>query len=281
MKEYDDETLHHVQCLELMILKDFIKVCTEHNLTYFAYAGTGLGALRHKGFIPWDDDIDVCLPAADHDKVLRIFEEQYSDKYEVINAQKNPQYPLPTSRIMIKGTQFCEEALRDLPLDLGIFLDVYSLDTVSEGEKAFRKQARRAWFWSHLRLLKLIPRPFIVFHGWKGRLIKAATYTVGTLVSLLPISLERCVAKEMQVRRMHADKPWKRVAYMCDTLPYDSSWTYDEVFPLQQLEFEGMKVNFPANLHEHLTKFYGDYMQLPPVEQRKNHYPARLDFGTW
>lgn len=121
MKEYDDETLHHVQRLELMILKDFIKVCTEHNLTYFAYAGTGLGALRHKGFIPWDDDIDVCLPAADHDKVLRIFEEQYSDKYEVINAQKNPQYPLPTSRIMIKGTQFCEEALRDLPLDLGIF----------------------------------------------------------------------------------------------------------------------------------------------------------------
>lgn len=281
MTEYDEETLHHVQQLELMILKDFTEVCAQNNLTYFAYAGTGIGAVRHKGFIPWDDDIDVCLPAADYDRVLAVFEEKYPQRYEIINAEKNPKYPLATSRIMLKGTQFCEESLRNLPLNLGIFLDVYALDTVSENEKEFRRQARRAWFWSHLRLLKLIPRPYIVYHGWKGRIVKAVTYAAGALISLLPISLEKCIAKEKAARRMHFGEPWKRIAFMCDTKPYDSVWSREDVYPLQQLEFEGMMINFPANLHWHLSVFYGDYMQLPPKEKRKNHYPARLDFGRW
>lgn len=281
MTEYDDETLRHVQRLELMILKDFIDVCNSYQLTYFAYGGTGIGAYRHKGFIPWDDDIDVCLPVADYDTLLQVFEEKYSDRYEVINAQKNPHYPLPTSRIMIKGTQFCEEALKDLPLDLGIFLDIYALDTIPDDDKAFRKQARTAWFWSHLRLLKLIPKPYIIYHGWKGKLIRAIVYTAGFIVSHLPISLESCVAHEMHARRKYANRPWKRIAYMCDTTPYNLVWTKDQVYPLKQLEFEGMMVNFPANIHEHLTEFYGDYMQMPPVEQRKNHYPARLEFGRW
>lgn len=281
MTEYDDETLHHVQRLELMILKDFIQVCVTHKLTYFAYGGTGIGAFRHKGFIPWDDDIDVCLPARDYDTLLSVFEQEYADKYEVINAHKNPMYPLPTSRIMIKGTQFCEEALKDLPLSLGIFLDIYELDPISDNEAEFRKQARRAWFWSHLRLLKLIPRPTIVYHGFKGALVRAATYAAGALMQLIPISLERCVENETRARRMYMDTPTNRIAYMNDTTPYNLVWTHDEVYPLKQLEFEGMMVNFPANIHEHLTAFYGDYMQMPPVEQRKNHYPARLEFGNW
>ena len=282
MTEYDDETLHHVQQLELMILKDFINVCSEHNLTYFAYAGTGIGAVRHKGFIPWDDDIDLCIPSNDYHTLISVFEEKYSDRYEIMNADKDPKYPLSTTRIMIKGTQFCEEALKDLPLNLGIFLDIYPLETVSENDQEFRKQARRAWFWSHLRMLKLVPRPFILNNGWKSRIIKAVTYTAGTIISLLPISLKTCISQENKAKSLHSHEEPKRLAFMCDTNPYKSVWSYDEIFPLKQLDFEGMKVNFPANLHEHLTQFYdGDYMQLPPVEQRKNHYPARLDFGRW
>ena len=168
-----------------------------------------------------------------------------------------------------------------MPLSLGIFLDIYELDPISDNEAEFRKQARRAWFWSHLRLLKLIPRPTIVYHGFKGVLVRAATYAAGALVQLIPISLERCVENETRARRMYMDTPTNRIAYMNDTTPYNLVWTHDEVYPLKQLEFEGMMVNFPANIHKHLTAFYGDYMQMPPVEQRKNHYPARLEFGNW
>ena len=79
MTEYDDETLRHVQRLELMILTDFIDVCKRNSLRYFAYGGTGIGAFRHKGFIPWDDDIDVCLPAADYERLLQVFQDEYAD----------------------------------------------------------------------------------------------------------------------------------------------------------------------------------------------------------
>ena len=72
MKEYDEATLKKVQQTELGILKDFIKVCDENNLTWFGDAGSGIGALRHKGFIPWDDDIDIGMLRDDYEKVLKI-----------------------------------------------------------------------------------------------------------------------------------------------------------------------------------------------------------------
>ena len=70
MKEYDEATLKKVQQTEMEILRDFIKVCDENNLTWFGDAGSGIGAIRHKGFIPWDDDIDVMLPRKDFDKMI-------------------------------------------------------------------------------------------------------------------------------------------------------------------------------------------------------------------
>ena len=114
MREYDEETLKHVQRLEMGILRDFIDVCKENNLTYFALAGTGIGALRHQGFIPWDDDIDVGLPRKDYEKLLEVFESKYSDKYTIGNAEHFENYPLMTTRIMIKGTKFIESTFLGL-----------------------------------------------------------------------------------------------------------------------------------------------------------------------
>jgi lipopolysaccharide cholinephosphotransferase len=71
-REYDDATLHRLQKIELMILKDFMALCEKHQLTWFSFAGTAIGAIRHKGFIPWDDDIDVCLPREDYEKFLKL-----------------------------------------------------------------------------------------------------------------------------------------------------------------------------------------------------------------
>ena len=72
MKEYDEATLKKVQQTEMEILRDFIKVCDENNLTWFGDAGSGIGAIRHKGFIPWDDDIDVVMPRKDFEKFKKM-----------------------------------------------------------------------------------------------------------------------------------------------------------------------------------------------------------------
>ena len=84
-KEYDEKTLKKIHEVELEILKDFMDICDRHDLTYFGIAGTGIGALRHQGFIPWDDDIDVALPRDDFEKFLKYLEREMGDKYLIMN----------------------------------------------------------------------------------------------------------------------------------------------------------------------------------------------------
>ena len=83
-KEYDEATLKRIHEVELEILKDFMDICERHGLDYFGIAGTGIGALRHQGFIPWDDDIDVALPRDDFEKFLKHLEAEMGDKYLIM-----------------------------------------------------------------------------------------------------------------------------------------------------------------------------------------------------
>ena len=87
--------------------------------------------------------------------------------------------------------------------------------------------------------------------------------------------------KENEARRRYAGVSTRRIAYLNDTSPFTATYPRDEVFPLRPLEFEGRQVYFPNKLEKHLSTLYGDFMPLPPVEKRKNHYPARLDFGPY
>lgn len=281
MKIYDQETLRHVQECELGILRDFVDICESNGLSYFGIAGTGIGALRHGGFIPWDDDIDVGLLAEDHDKLVEIVRRDYSDKYDVINAAINIDYPLPTTRIMLKGTQFCEESLAHLPLDLGIFLDVYSFDPVADDEREYKKQAWDAWFWAHIRILISIPDPVLSVRGWKASVLSVACKLASGLFSLVGLSKEKVYAKETEARHRYFGKSTKRVAYLCDTNRFTQTYKLGDIFPLRKLPFSGIDLCFPRQLEGMLTDLYGDYMQLPPEESRKNHYPARLDFGPY
>lgn len=109
MKEYESETLKKVQALQLGILKDVISICEAHGLIWFAFAGTAIGAIRHKGFIPWDDDIDIGMPRNDYENLLRILNEEYSDKYIVANPEYFKNYGGMIGKIMIRGTKFVYE----------------------------------------------------------------------------------------------------------------------------------------------------------------------------
>lgn len=281
MRTYDTETLKHLQQVELMILKDFVDTCEANNIRYFGFGGTAIGALRHKGFIPWDDDIDVCLPAEDFNKLLDIYDKEWSEKYSIMNTERDSNYPFPTTRIMLKGTQFCEEALASLPLDLGIFLDVYCFDNVSDDEKEYQKQAFDAWFWSHMRILVDVPHPVILADGIKGKLLKAAVTMGRGVCKLLHLSTQKMYEREQEARNRFAHVKTKRIAYLHDTDRFVNTYPVDEVFPVDKLDFDGIQVAFPNQNDKFLRMLYGDYMQMPPVEKRKNHYPARLDFGPY
>ena len=282
MREYDEETLHRVQQLELMILEDFLDLCRRHDLTCFGFAGTGIGALRHKGFIPWDDDIDVGLLRPDYEAFLRYAKEELGDKYIVMNVREDPNFPLMTTRLMLRGTKFREEALQNIKCELGIFLDIYPFDQASDDEAQFKKQCRDAWFYSKLLILRSIPFPVLPVRGWKAKLVHAATALIHAGMVVCRISKGWLAGKchEASTRYQNAPRT-RRLSYFCDTTPDMNLWDYDDLFPLKSLPFEDLELSFGWNLDKSLTRMYGDYMTLPPVEHRKNHFPFELDFGPY
>ena len=111
---YEPETLKRLQGEILSILDDFMAVCDKYHLEYFGIAGTGIGAVRHKGFIPWDDDIDIAMPRHDFDKFTKIIQKTMGDKYLVLNGKNYPGYPLMTTRLVKRGTVFAEKVMKDV-----------------------------------------------------------------------------------------------------------------------------------------------------------------------
>lgn len=278
MGEYDGHTLKRVQEAELLILKDFIKLCEKHKLTYFGIAGTGIGALRHKGFIPWDDDIDIALPRKDYEKFLSFAKEELSDRYTVMNCEYDENYPLMTTRLMRKGTTFIEGPLKNIKCELGIFLDVYPLDYMSDDQKLFDKQVKTAWFFSKLLILRSIPFPVLGFTGWKKAIILTICACVhyGMCLFRIPKRWLYYKCKEACCRYNHIESD--RLNYPCDTSAVSNLLYTKEVFPLVKHTFEDIELYFPNDLDKALTRMYGKYMQLPPVEKRRNHFPYKLEF---
>lgn len=278
-KEYDEKSLKRIQELELEILKDFMEICDRHDLTYFGIAGTGIGALRHQGFIPWDDDIDVALPREDFEKLLKYVEKEKGDKYLIMNTEHYPNYPLMTTRMTLRGTEFREEALKNVKAPLGIFLDLYPLDKVSDDPKEAKKQARDTWFWSKLLILRTIPFPMLGFCGWKKKVIHAICGMIHLALCVLRVPKMWIYSKAYEAEtRYNCYEKTKAIDFFCDTTPYMNLYYMDEIYPLKKLPFEDVMLNFPNDMHRNLKAMYGDYMQLPPVEKRKNHYPYRLRF---
>lgn len=276
---YEPSVLKKLQEVELSILQDFMTLCDKHNLTYFGIAGTGIGAKRHGGFIPWDDDIDVAMPRADFDRFLMIAKQEMSDCYLPLNAAYDKRFPMMTTRLMKKGTVFIEEALKDANCPCGIFLDLYVLDNVADGKLAYELQSWEAWFWSKLLVLRCLPKPFLFQTGIQAKLIWGICGAVHHLMKWVRISPEWLRCRCEAVCRRYEKQDTKRMAFLPDTNPYWNVIDKKKLFPLKKLPFEHLALNFPCNMEELLTNQYGDYMTLPPQEKRKTHYPNQLNFG--
>lgn len=279
MKEYDNNTLKKVQKAELEILRDFVRLCEDNKITYFGIAGTGIGAIRHGGFIPWDDDIDVAMPRKDFDRFVQIAKKQYADKYLIVNGEEFPNYPLMTTRWVMKGTEFIEYPLKKIDCPLGIFLDIYPLDQIPDDEKLFSKQARKAFFFSKLLILRSIPFPVLGFSGIKAKIVHLICGIIHLFMKCCRISKKYLYRKCLEVSTMynHLEKT-KRIDFLCDTTAYMNIHYVEDIYPLKKISFEDIPLNFPNQIEKNLTATYGDFMQLPPKDKRKNHLPYKLKF---
>lgn len=279
-KGYEPDVLNKLHAVQLQILGDFINVCEKYNLTYFAVYGTAIGAVRHSGFIPWDDDIDVGMLREDYDKFFEVFNQELGDKYNLLTPETDGRYACTVTHLQRKGTRFVSEMSQDLKCEQCIFMDIFPFDYVAAGRKQRLSQGRKANFLGKMLFLSGTAYPFIPFGGIKGKI-------AGLICKMIHFGL-----KILHITPIKIYKKYKHVAteynVKSDRSEYVTSFEYagclkdmikeKNLFPMKKVPFENLEINIPNNNHEFLKKVYGDYMQLPSEENRVNHMPLIIQF---
>lgn len=273
-KRYDDETLEHLKKVQMKILKYFIKVCEENDLTYFIYGGSLLGTIRHEGFIPWDDDIDVIMFRKDFEKLNKIFENDIDEKYRFINVLNEETYHYTWGRLMLKNTVINEWWASQVDYTQNIFIDVFILDNIPNNK--FKRLIHK---WTSFSLNQLTMYAFLKFDN-ESKLKKIFQQAVHYLLRIIPISpyniKKKCVKSFSKYQYEDCDEVCDFPA-ICQMPVYNKK----DWIPPKKAQFEDIMVNVPNNYDKILKRSYGNYMELPPVESRFRPAPDEIDFGEY
>lgn len=263
MAKYD---LKELQERILQILVGIDKVCREHGLTYYLAYGTMLGAYRHKGFIPWDDDLDVCMPRPDYEKFIAQAHEWLPEHLEFICPELDKNYPIAFGKVQDNRTTLIERIY--LKYLGGIYCDVFPLDGVPQNPLRRRLHIMQYFVCSHL-LYQLFRDPYKHGHG------------PNSWFSLVLHWLFSRNAIQRRIRRLLMKYPYGESKDIC---LFDDSTRC--VMPRtvfgkpQEVDFGGHNLWGVEKPEEYLTKIYGPtYMQLPPENQRRQHGFYYLDFN--
>ena len=159
MSEADSATLAAIQRVTKRCLAEIDRVCTLLDIRYVAYGGTAIGAVRHQGFIPWDDDGDVCMPRPDYERFISEAPALLRDEFVIVSPESHSDYPISFGVLGLKGSEFISKVAKDRPFRMPIGVDLFVLDEIAEDPARFRAQLRGTWLWARLMFLRSIPTP--------------------------------------------------------------------------------------------------------------------------
>ena len=264
IKMENKNNIKSLQLICLEILKEIDRVCEKHNILYWLDSGSMLGAVRHNGFIPWDDDLDIKMYRDDYEKFLAVAPQELKKQYFLQTHQTDSEYPLFFAKVRKNNTFIDEKRYRRLKIHKGIYVDIFPVDKLGSNIKVAKKHCRklRVFYFFYLLLerkvdtnttdkyylfFKIIRFFFIPLSFFKERfrkifekgLIKYNSTTDSRFIGSVSV---------LQSGKSIYEKEW-----------------FSGFFKHQ---FEDMEANIPIGYDEFLKSQYGDYMKLPPKEKQ-------------
>ena len=267
---YDLDKLHFVL---VEILDYFVSICEKNNLRYFLVYGTALGAYRHKGFIPWDDDLDVAMPRKDYQKFLEIMQHT-NDDYILQNEGNENNWFLSFSKVRKKNTIFVESIAEDVYQYNGIYIDVFPLDNI-DNIKSIQNIINTKGICYIRHSLKFDACKKL----YKEKYSRLRYCIESVITAPIHFASRKRVLSILNKKRTGkcTEENAKWIAEYDE--PRALSIPYEVYFPPRKIIFEGKFYSVPNKIDEYLKIVYGDtYMEMPPVGERKTHQPIELKY---
>lgn len=270
----EQETLRRLQLTELEILKEIKRICAENNLTYYLSSGSVIGAIRHQGFIPWDDDIDICMPWQDYEKFIELCNSgALSDKYFLQTSITDLYDHQPFIKVRKNNTTMLQPMHKNNKAHSGIWVDIFPIVSVDNGKSIFKLKKKMLSFSNYLAM-----------DGW---IIDNEEEFKGILGSKGFNLLMKFYKIPLRKRQKWHHKALKFIIHSFNNTEYKTEVYSGLIYTFPNRIFEGEAIEVPfeddtfsvmPGYDEYLRIHYGDYMQLPPENERYNHGNLIIDF---
>lgn len=268
-KDYDQKTLDKLHTVELEIMDEFVRICEKHKLPYFLTGGTMLGSIRHKGFIPWDDDIDIGMTRKDYELFIEYAKVELDGKYYLDCHETNKQYYLPFAKIKKNNTVFDEEDNHHLNNHKGIFIDIIPFENAKKQDSIKQK------------IQAILVRNITDTMFYKNKIRKLKNSRHPLFVAMLSIIPNYQLMKlQKKISKLNKDDNSEYMVALAGTYSYKKETMPRNIFlPTKKIKFEDREYQGMNNPDGYLTRIFGNYMELPPKEKRRNHMPLKIEFG--
>ena len=249
------EDIHELRQIQIGILDEVHSFCEAHGLRYFLSSGTLIGAVRHKGYIPWDDDIDIYMPREDYEAFLNTYHDK-SGRYKAINPRLESDYYYTFAKVVDLRTKMIETETEGY--EIGVFMDIFPVDYVTddlqERERVF-KLKKLLYKIRRCKISNANPlRSRLAYWCYKS-LPVSAHYVFRLIQRLIVLGI-----------------PTHTVCNMTEAGPkIKGCFPAEDIASSVDIEFEGKLYKTMVGYKDYLERTYGDYMTLPPVEQRVTH----------
>ena len=256
-----------IQSIELDILKNVASFCEQNNLRYFLAGGTLLGAIRHNGFIPWDDDVDISMPREDYERLIELFPNV--GRYRIIHISNSKYYAHPFAKVVDTETILEELGREVVPCkDMGVYIDIFPIDGVKDNSIITKHNFTKNYMYAY-HLGYAIP----------AKKTAPFSFKIKRLIWILRFSIP---GRNWHYNRL--SKKLRKNVFDSSKFVGSSFGQKGEKEIIEQscfsdyvlIPFEKMLFRCPIGYDRYLTQMYGDYMQLPPVEERISAHNTKI-----